>query len=118
MTFNRVTISPDGCRLLRARRPDNPLPIGGPTPAEKAAKAAALGGRMSVRQALDLLFQDKPGGKVPFLTVHGLSVPAYVIAHILRVGPDGPLIGPGPWEPIDGDWLNVHPDNWPPTALF
>lgn len=117
MTINCVTISPDGCRLLRARRPDNPLPLGGPTP---AAEAATREGRLTIRQALDNLFRGRaaPGGKVPFLTVHGLSVPAYVIAHILRVGPDGPLIGPGPWEPIDGDWLNVHPDNWPPTALF
>lgn len=52
------------------------------------------------------------------IKVGGMALPTYLIAHILRVGPDGPLIGPGPWVPIDGDWLNVHPDNWPPTALF
>jgi len=75
---------------------------------------------VTARQVLNDLFRSKAaaGGKVPFIAVHGLAVPAYVIAHILRVGPDGPLIGPGPWVPIDGDWINVHPDNWPATALF
>jgi len=34
------------------------------------------------------------------------------VAHVLRVGREGPLIPPGEWVPVDGDWLHVHPDNW------
>lgn len=90
MMNNRVHLSPDGSQIMRqwARHT---------SPAAHAPKNRAHS---------------------PNITINGAKAPAYVIAHILRVGPDGPLIGPGPWEPIDGDWLNVHPDNWPPTALF
>lgn len=36
-------------------------------------------------------------------------------AHVLRVGPDGPLFDPIPFgRPLDGDHAHVHPDNWVP----
>lgn len=90
LTNHQVTLSPDGSRIMRTK-------AGAPYPAARASRNWTHS---------------------PNIAISGAKAPAYVIAHILRVGPDGPLIGPGPWVPIDGDWLNVHPDNWPPTALF
>ena len=95
LVVNQVSISADGCSLMRLRgyahKPPALLPL------DNSARRQRCGRTV---------------------TIHGLTAPAYLLAHVLRVGPDGPLIGPGPWAPIDGDWLNVHPDNWPPTALF
>ena len=42
-------------------------------------------------------------------SLYGLS---HEVAHVLRVGREGPPIPPGEWVPVDGDWLHVHPDNW------
>lgn len=46
------------------------------------------------------------------MLLHGITAPARVLAHILRVGPDGPLADPHPPGPHDRDPHNVHPDNW------
>lgn len=47
-----------------------------------------------------------------WVLVHHITAPARVLAHVLRVGPDGPLADPSPPGPHDRDPHNVHPDNW------
>lgn len=47
-----------------------------------------------------------------WVLLHGITAPARVLAHILRVGPDGPLADQHPPGPHDRDPHNVHPDNW------
>jgi len=38
-------------------------------------------------------------------------------AHVLRVGPEGPLIDPLRYgSPRDGDHANIHPNNWKPRG--
>lgn len=95
-----LSLTPDGTRLQRTYRLPKP--------------------RGQTRSASSVV-RDYPwirsGGVLP------VSVPAkyppnqlyghaYEVAHVLRVGRDGPLIPPGTWAPIDGDWLNVTPSNW------
>lgn len=46
----------------------------------------------------------------------GVRFRAHEAAHVLRVGPDGPLWPSTCAAPADGDWTNVHPDNWPHRA--
>lgn len=42
----------------------------------------------------------------------GVYALAHDVAHVLAVGPDGPVREDDQWRPVDGDWLNVHPSNW------
>lgn len=44
----------------------------------------------------------------------GVRFRAHEAAHVLRVGPEGPLWPSERAAPADGDWTNVHPRNWPP----
>ena len=44
-----------------------------------------------------------------WVLVHHITAPARVLAHVLRVGPDGPLADPSPPGPHDRDPHNVHP---------
>ena len=88
-----IQLAPGGARLLRLRsdRRKPPKVIGGdPDAAGGPAK------RPATREVL----------------LGNIRMSAFALAHVLRVGPDGPLLPPGPWRPIDGDWLHVHPDNW------
>lgn len=96
---HEIQLAPGGARLLRLRsdRRKPPKVIGG-DPADQSA-----GTNPTRRPATrDVLLND-------------IRMPAHEVAHVLRVGPDGPLLPPGPWRPIDGDWLHVHPDNWQRT---
>jgi len=43
----------------------------------------------------------------------GVRFRAHEAAHVLRVGPEGPLWPNDRAAPADGDWTNVHPRNWP-----
>jgi len=56
--------------------------------------------------------QPKGQRTTRWVMLAGRKAYAHEIAHVLRVGPQGPLIAPGYWQPKDGDWLNVSPDNW------
>lgn len=47
----------------------------------------------------------------------GVRFRAHEAAHVLRVGPDGPLWSSERAAPADGDWTNVHPRNWPPRSV-
>lgn len=42
----------------------------------------------------------------------GVFAFAHDVAHVLAVGPYGPVREDAQWRPVDGDWLNVHPSNW------
>lgn len=46
----------------------------------------------------------------------GVRFRAHEAAHVLRVGPEGPLWPNDRAAPADGDWTNVHPRNWPPRS--
>lgn len=85
---HEIALVPGGDRLLRHRsdRRKAPKVIGGAGDARRPAT------------------RDVVLGNVRML--------AHEIAHVLRVGPDGPLMPPGPWRPRDGDWLHVAPSNW------
>lgn len=83
---HELKLAPDGRRLLRMRRdttrPKDPRPIA------------------------------RKGTTTRFVMLSGVHLYPHEVAHVLRVGPAGPLISPGQWVPIDGDWTHVHPDNW------
>ena len=83
---HEIKLAPDGARLLRVRRdvtrPKPPKPI------------------------------TRKGKTTRYVVLSGVPLYAHEIAHVLRVGPQGPLIAPGYWQPKDGDWTHVHPSNW------
>lgn len=82
MVNERLGITPDGARLQRVYKTRPP--------------------------ALIYRLDAQPG----LVSVERFLAHPQDIAHVLRVGRDGPLIPPGTWAPIDGDWLNVTPSNW------
>lgn len=90
---HELALSQDGARLMR-RRADSRRPW----------------------KVLEAHKRGRPDAASPgttrYVMVGGIQASAHLIAHVLRVGPDGPLIQPGRWLPADGDWLHVHPDNW------
>lgn len=94
----KIGLSPDGARLQHVF-------VSGRPPEDVREPPWPTGGQV-VRG-----FHKAPrnDGKVP---VGGFYCLAYEMAHVLRVGREGPLIPPGEWAPVDGDWLHAHPDNW------
>lgn len=69
-----------------------------------------------ITRSLRAAAPEKPiqpkGSTTRWVMLAGRTMYAHEIAHVLRVGPQGPLIAPGAWRPVDGDWLNIDPDNW------